>query len=408
MRILLVNKFYYLKGGSERYFFDLKRLLEQKGHEVIVWSMKSEKNLSSPYEKYFVSEVSFNTQGLILKARGASRIFYSFEAKRKIEQLIKDTKPDLVHLHNIAHQISPSILPVFKKYNLPVVQTLHDYKLICPNYLLYHQKICEECKSKNYHQAVKNKCVKKSTSKSLLVCLEMYFHKFLKIYEKNINVFISPSRFLKDKIDDWKVVNNRIVHLPNFISLKGLEPQYESGDYLLYFGRISREKGLLTLIKAIGELKHVNLKIVGHGPMLNEVRDLTKAKNWSNITYLDHQDFDQLKELIRQARIVVLPSEWYENMPYTILESFALGKPVIGANLGGIPELVVPNQTGLLFEAGDIEDLKKHIKQVWDQPEKITQMGQQARKLVEDKYNQDIHYQDLFNIYKSVHKGSLT
>ncbi len=217
MKILFVNKFYYLKGGAERYYFDLKNLFEREGHKVIPFSMEDKKNFKSDYSKYFVSNVELEKPGFSLKdLKTAGRIIYSFEAKKKIEELIKKEKPEIAHINNIYHQISPSILTVLKKYKIPMVQTLHDYKLICPIYILYSKGgICERCKKYRYYHCTFRKCTKNSRGASLINTKEMYWHKFLKIYENNIDLFISPSNFLRNKILEWGMIKpKKIIVLP--------------------------------------------------------------------------------------------------------------------------------------------------------------------------------------------------
>jgi len=455
MKILQVNKFYYLKGGSERYFFDLIDLLEKHNHQVIPFSMKDGKNRPSDYEKYFVNQIDFTKrEGLLKGIKKAGHIIYSFEAKKKIEKLIKKEKPDLVHLHNFAHQISPSIFSAFKKYKMPVIQTLHDYKLICPNYRLFTKgKICEKCKKHKYYQAVLNKCMKDSLGPSLVVSLEMYLHRCLKDYANQIDLFISPSKFLKNKLVEWGIDKNKIVHLPNFVNLeefgefqnhplipslerrgnhplipslerrgnhplipslerRGKRGGYLPGDqvstcknnYILYFGRLSKEKGVNVLINSMRYVKKgVKLKVVGKGPEIDNYKFLiSNYKLNDRIELVGYKTGDELYYLINQSMFVVLPSQWYENFPYSVLEAFALGKPVIGSNLGGIPELVKNKETGLLFEPGDERDLAKKINWLFNNKKEIIKMGEKAREKIEKELSPEMHYQKLAEVYKKI------
>ena len=268
MKILQVNKFYFPKAGTERYVFELTKLLESKGHEVIPFAMKDKRNLKNYFNKYFVSNVDLSKPKIRPSGfKNIGRIIYSQEAKRKVEDLIKKTKPDIVHIHNIYHQISPSILPVFKKYNIPVVQTLHDFKLICPSYKLFSKgTVCERCKKHKYYNAVSQKCSKDSTLYGCVLALEMYIHKMLKIYEKNVDIFICPSQFVKNKMIEWGIDNKKLIVISHFVSLSKFEPNYENQGYILYFGRLTEEKGVDVLLKAMKDFPKLKLKIIGEGP----------------------------------------------------------------------------------------------------------------------------------------------
>ncbi|MDD4607463.1 MAG: glycosyltransferase family 4 protein [Patescibacteria group bacterium] len=403
MRILQVNKFYYLKGGSERYFFDVIDLLKKYEHEVAVFSVKSKKNQASDYEKYFVNEMDFEArQGFFKKIKSAGHIIYSLEAKRKFKKLVQDFKPDIVHLHNFHHQISVSILDVCQKFNIPVVWTLHDYKLICPNYQLYSQnQICEKCKICNYKQAFKNKCLKNSTMASLVVSLEMYLNRFIRQIENRVDLFLAPSQFMRDKVIDWGIDKNKVVKLNNFIQAENFIGSLKNQNYIVYFGRLSQEKGIETLIQAMAKIKtNIKLKIVGGGPLENKLKaQVIDLKLQNKIEFTGPKYGQDLYDLIGQAQFVVVPSEWYENFPYTILESFCLGKPVVGAEIGGIPELVKNQQTGLLFESGNDQSLSQKIDYLIQNPVQIQKMNVQARELVERELSPQKHYQYLIEIY---------
>ncbi|MBU0497560.1 MAG: glycosyltransferase [Candidatus Thermoplasmatota archaeon] len=401
MKVLLINKFYFLKGGAEKHFFDVKDLLEKNGHEVVVFSMKHEKNETSPYEKYFVSNVDFKNvrfdkNGL----RTAGRMFYSFEAERKISQLIKKEKPDIAHVHNIYHQISPSVLLALKKHSIPIVLTMHDYKILCPNYLFFTKgKICERCRGYNYWQAIKYRCLKNSMPASTLACIEMYFHKIFKIYEDSVNVFISPSQFLIKKIREWDVPIIEIRHLPNFVNLE--EAEYvKPGNYFLYFGRLSREKGLKTLVEA-AKGQSFKLKIAGIGPMENELKKKVSEENINNIEFLGYKSGNDLKEIIKNSLAVVVPSEWYENQPLTILEASVFGKPAIGSNVGGIPEMINDGKSGYLFETGSIKDLREKMNRLNTDYKLVADMGQEAFKFAQSRSSEE-YYKKLNKIYASL------
>ncbi|TET11795.1 glycosyltransferase family 1 protein [Candidatus Aerophobetes bacterium] len=404
MKVLLVNKYFYLKGGPERHIFKINKILQAKGHQAIPFSMQDERNEPTPYAKYFVSKVDFNSSmSLRDKLRMIPRVIYFLEAKRKIEALIRKVKPDIAHLHNIAHQISPSVLHSLKKFDLPVIQTLHDYKLICPTYnMVARGRICERCKGHQYYQAVLQRCNKGSFSFSLLNCVEMYLHKFLRIYERNVDFFIAPSDFLRNKVIEFGINGGKIFHIPTFVDSREYSPQYNGDNYFVYFGRVSQEKGLSTLVEAMKTVRASKLLIIGEGELKNSLEGYTSQKSISDIKFLGHLSSERLKSVVRSSRFVVLPSEWYENCPASILEAFALGKPVIGSNIGGIPELIEDGVDGLLFEPGNSEELSEKIAYLISRPQLREQMGKNARKKVEEKYNPEVYYQSLMGIYQKL------
>lgn len=404
MKILQINKFFYLKGGSETYFFSLSDLLKQHGHEVIFFSIKDEKNFDSEYSDFFINNIDFRKrEGAIKDFKKLGHSLYSLEAKRKLESLIKKYKPDVAHLHNVAHHFSPSILSVLKKHNIPVIQTLHDYQLICPNFKLFTKgAVCERCYKHKYYQAILHKCVHNAYLPSIWGAFEMYVHKALQIYENVLYYYVSPSEFLAKKLEKWGYNKDKIKVLNNFIDLTRISPNYNNQGYILYFGRLAQEKGILTLLEAIKGLPEIKLKVVGIGPEEAELKDYLKKEDLKNVEFLGFKKGKELETLISNCAFVVMPSIWYENYPYSILESFAYGKPVIGSDLGGIPEMVLDNKTGLIFPAGDAKALKEKIERFYNSQELIAQMGKRARQFVEDNNNPEKHYQDLIKIYQEI------
>jgi glycosyltransferase involved in cell wall biosynthesis len=405
MKILLANKYFYLKGGAENSFFETAKLLKQKGHEVSFFSMRDRKNLSCPYEKYFVSNVDYEKKGLRNSIATSLKLLYSFEAKKKIDELLVKVDPAIAHLNVIYHQISPSIIDGLDKRNIPMVMSLRDYKLICASYTMMNGVgVCEDCKGARYFHCFLNKCVKQSSGKSLLNTVEMYLHhKILKIYDK-VRVFISPSMFLKKKMAEMGFKGN-IAHIPNFVNLSAYQPDFKGKDRsIVYFGRLSKEKGLLTLVNAVKGIPGLKLKIIGDGPEKEALRSFVQ-ENADNTVFYDHMSGTELKNQVRSSMFVVVPSEWYENNPRSVIEGFALGKPAIGANIGGIPELVVDNVTGLTFDPGNTGQLREKIVYLAQRPKLVEQMGENARLFIEHNLNQEIHYQKLIDIYNQAMRG---
>lgn len=406
MKILMVNKFYYIKGGSETYYFSLKNLLVKNGHEVIDFSMNDEKNFESKYSKFFVDNVDYNKeQSILSKIKEAKKIIYSMEAKDKLEMLIKETKPDIAHLHIFQHQLSLSILDVLKKYNIPIVYTAHDLKMICPNYkMLTHGRICEECKGQKYINCLKNKCLKDSMIKSLIVMFEAYINKWRKAYNK-IDYIITPSKFYMNKFIEFGIDKNKIEHLPNFLNNEPVDfDELVDNNYFLYFGRLSEEKGIITLIKAMKDIKFT-LKIVGTGPLKDEIKKYIKYNNCNNIEVLGFKSGKELNTIVANAKAVVIPSEWYENGPYSAIESLKLKRPLIGSDLGGIPELIDEGNNGYVFKHGDVDDLHEKLSKFQSlSEEKIKSMQKRSFEIFEKNYIDRIHYEKLTKIYKSILK----
>ncbi|MGD9345436.1 MAG: glycosyltransferase [Candidatus Aminicenantes bacterium] len=402
MKVLLVNKFFFLKGGSETSLFDTAALLEKRGHAVSFFSMEHPANRESQYAKYFVSNVDYdNPSSFSEKLKASIRILYSWEARKKLDRLLEKERPDIVHLHNIHHQISPSILHTLKKKDLPVALTLHDYKMVCPVYtLMRNGRPCEKCRHKRFYHCTTGLCCKGSFAKSLLNTLEMYLHhKWLHVYDL-VDVFLSPSEFLRNKLLEMGF-KGRIVHLPNVIDTAGFDPSYSwKEEHIVYFGRLSKEKGLYTLLQAAQGLP-VECRIFGEGPERERLLQWIAEKKMDNVHLCGHVSQEKLKEEVRKAMFVVLPSEWYENNPLSVLEAFALGKPVVGARIGGIPELVRDEETGLTFEPGNAAELKKNILYLLDDSEKIMSLGKKARQHVERNNAPELHFQKLMNIYST-------
>ncbi len=402
MRILLINKFLYGRGGAEHSTLTTGRLLEARGHEVIYWGMAHPQNPSYPHEDCFTPHVDYDDlPGLRPKIRAAVDILWSRRARRQMQRLLKRVRPDVVHMNNIAHQLSPSFLPVLKRYGIPLVMTLRDYKLVCPSYaMLSRDGLCDRCAGGRYYHCLLRRCTKGSCAKSLVNTLEMYFHhRWMGVYDL-IDEFISPSRFLAARVKAMGFAR-RVHWLPNFVEVDRLEPGYESdGRTLVYFGRLSREKGLLTLLDAIRGLD-VRLRIVGDGPLRGELESRVRSGHLRNVCLPGHHSGPALHEIIRSATAVVLPSEWYENNPRCLLEGFALGKGAIASRIGGIGELVTPGHTGWLFDAGNVRALRTAIENMWKNPDKAARMGRNARAYVERFHGPDRHYRRLLAIYRA-------
>ncbi len=403
IEILQINNYHYVRGGAERYYFELTRLLEAHGHRVHCFSVKHEENLPSPYEAYFGRPMSFDTgQGLFKKLGTACRMLYSFENNRLMRRLLSEHRTDMAHAHNIYHRVCPSVLDVLRRRGIPVVMTLHDYKLGCSTYSFYRDgRICTECLSAGRIRVVRNRCTKGSRVLSLFHFVEAELHGLLDIYGRNVAYFICPSLFSLEKHAEIGVDERRLVHIPNFVNVAGYEPDYEGRGYILYVGRLSREKGVRTLLDAVMGLD-VQLRIVGGGPMEAEYRAYAEEKMMKNVVFEGYKTGRELEDLFRGAAFLVLPSEWYENAPMTVLEAFAYGKCVVGSDIGGIPELVVDGRTGLLFRCGEHEDLREKIGYLASNRSMTVAMGREARRRAEAEYSDEVHYKRLSELYGKV------
>lgn len=400
MKIVFMNNYYYLRGGSERVFFDEMEILKLHGHEIVSFSRHYEKNFNSNFVSFFPSFIEYENVSILRKITTGLKLIYSLEAKDKITKMINHFMPDIIHAHNIYGRLTSSVLDAAKDRDIPVVMTLHDYKLICPSYsMLLNGRSCERCKGGRFYNCLLTRCHKGSLSASAVYTIESYFNRLFKKYD-HIKYFICPSRFLLIKHLESGLPEEKLIHISNFIRVEKYDPNYKHENYILYAGRLSKEKGIMTLLKAVNGLE-VSLKIAGDGPMREEYETYAKGNQLLNVLFEGYKTGDELRELFRNAAFIVFPSECYENAPMTILEAFAYGKPVIGSNIGGIPEMVVEGETGLLFGPGNPDELREKILYLLSNPSLIEAMSRKAREKTETEFNAEIHYKRLMEIYKA-------
>ncbi len=410
MKILLVNKFHYIKGGSETYYFGLAELLRSHGHDVIFFSMKDERNFPCEQEEYFVDNVDFNAHmSKLAMVKMAWKMLYSKEAKKKFDKLLSKEKPDIIHLNIFQSQLTGSIVDVAKKHGIPTVYTAHDLKSVCPAYTMFnHGEVCERCLSGNYLHCSKQGCMKDSKMKSILATMEAYSYKWRKIYRK-IDHVITPSLFYKKKIEEGEVFNCNITYLANFLSDESLYANAVSvGEYFLYFGRLSKEKGILTTIKAYAKLNTDRLLyIVGTGPIEQEARKLiSDLMLEEKIKLLGFKIGAELRQIVSNARCVILPSEWYENGPYSVMEALAAGKPTIVSTNGGLPELVEDGVTGYISVPGDVDNLASKMKAMDELSDaEMIEMSKKSVQRAKEKFDKEKYYNYLMKIYDEVKKS---
>jgi glycosyltransferase involved in cell wall biosynthesis len=401
--LLAINNYYYYRGGAETVFLEHNRLFGEHGWKVVPFAMRHPKNLDSPWADYFVDEIEFGSDySLARKVANASKVVYSFEARRKLAKLIDRVRPDVCHAHNIYHHISPSIFGLLKDRGIPTLLTLHDLKVACPAYtMLAADGICERCRGGQLYNVVRNRCIKGSALLSTVVYLESTLHRLLGSYSEAVSRFVVPSRFYVEKLVEWGMPRESFSHVPNFVQASRFEPRFDPGVAIVYFGRVSPEKGLATLVRAAAA-SGCKVVIAGTGSQLAELQKLASELG-ADVSFAGYLTGAPLHELVRSARAIVLPSEWYENAPMTVLEAYALGKPVIGARIGGIPELVREGETGLTFTSGDVEGLSAVLRDIVERPDaSVAAMGMSGRRWVETEFSEERYRLKMLQVYAEV------
>lgn len=396
MKILLVNKFHYLKGGSEKYYFDLAKLLEENGNEVAFFSMKDEKNIKTNCKEFFVESSDMNSKNPFK----AFEIISSKRNKKIMENALEDFKPDVVHLNNFQRQLSASIIEPIEKRNIPIIFTAHDLQAICPSIVMLdsEKNICEKCIKGRYMNCIKNNCVKDSKLKSILGAIEGFYYRNKKIYSSKINKILAPSDFFRQMLIKDGIQPEKIATLHNFIDLQQYDKEIEDNGYALYFGRLSKEKGIFNLLKAI---KKVNgkLYLAGDGPDREKIEKYIRENNLlDKVILLGYLNENDIREYIRKSRFIVIPSICRENCPYSILETMAIGKPIIGSATGGTLELVKNKETGYLVS--NVEELSDKMDFLFKHQEEAEVLGKRAKKIAKEKFSKESYYKKIIKIYE--------
>lgn len=367
MKILMVNKFLYPNGGSETYMFTLGEQLTKMGHEVQYFGMEHEGRVVGNRVNAYTSDMNFHGGSKLAKLTYPLKTIYSGEARKKLRLVLEDFQPDVVHLNNFNYQLTPSVILEVEAWrkqtgrSCRMIYTAHDYQLVCPNHMLYRPeegRTCEACIGGHYESCMKHRCIHGSRARSALGMLEAKYWNGRNTYAL-IDRIICCSAFMKEKLDTNLIFRDKTVALHNFVA-DDLPQAREKRPYVLYFGRFAAEKGMDMLLAACRELTEVQFVFAGSGSMEGELAGAP------NVKYVGFQQGDALKKLIAEARFTVYPSVWYENCPLSVMESIASGTPVIGARIGGIPELIEEGKTGLLFESGNVQELTKQIRRLWD------------------------------------------
>lgn len=402
MNVLQVNKFLYRRGGAESYMLDLSAALAARGDRVEFWGMVHDENPPYRYDHLFVSETDFEAPPSDTRTRllMAGRLLYSPGARLRLGRVVDDLRPDVVHAHNVYHQLSPSVLAAAAKRGAAVLMTLHDYKLACPVYRFLNEGgICEDCSGGRWYQTTVHRCTRGMLGPSLLNTAEAYLHHGLGLYTRHVDMFVSPSEFLARKVEAAGVPRDRIAVLANFADVDGTEPSYE-GDDVVFAGRLSPEKGVATLIEAVALLPAPTaLHVYGTGPQERELQRHAEDLG-ARVTFHGRQPADVVTAAIAAAAVVACPSEWYENCPMVVLEAMAAGKAVVATDLGGLPEIVEHGGTGLLVTPSDPTALARALDMIARDPLAQGEMGRAARKRAEARHRLADHVDVVTALYR--------
>jgi glycosyltransferase involved in cell wall biosynthesis len=413
MKVLQINKFFWLKGGAERYFFMLSEALEARGHEVLHFSMRHPENIPSPQAEYFVSRREYGDSGGPLSiARNGFSFIRSTEAANNISRLIRDHKPDVAHLHNIYHQLTPSIIERLAGAGVPVVMTLHDYKLLCPNYCHFAGgRYCYRCRGGRYYQAPMTRCSGGAFSRSLLLAIEAYWQRLTGVYNR-VDRYIAPSRFMRDRVAESArslgIAPEKVIYMPSFCPASEAGDAADSGAeqsvtdglpprYVLYFGRLSEEKGLDTLMDAAVSNPGVPVVMCGDGPR----RAALEERALENVFFTGYVNKPVLDRILQRAAAVVLPAVWPENAPFTVIEAAVAGVPLILSDMGGLPEMA-EIVSGEVFPNGDADALASAIVRLWDDPEGARETGLAGRAAAMEYFSRQKHMEALEDVYEQV------
>lgn len=396
--VLNVSQNYYIRGGSDRIFFATTDLLKRRGHHVIPFAAADSRNQRTKWAPYFPAAADFERPGPL----DLLRFIYSLPACRAIRALINDHKPDIAHLHIYYGKLTGSILPPLKKAGIPIVQTLHEYKLICPVYsLVSNGHICEACRGHHFWRAIPQRCNRHSLARTMLSVTESYMSRMLGSVNA-IDHFIAVSDFVRTKMLANKIPAEKISTIHNYIDASKIKPGRRRGSYFLYFGRLERLKGIFALVEAAASLTQIPLLIVGDGNARSELAQIIERRNLEHVKLLGFKRGKDLEQLVQDSICTILPSEWYEPFPTTILESFAHARPVIASGIGGITEMITHGVDGLLVEAGNIEALREEMAWLAGNPRRAVDMGMSGRKKVETSFGPQAHYEKLLRVYQSV------
>jgi glycosyltransferase involved in cell wall biosynthesis len=407
MKVLMANNYFYLRGGCERVMFNDIQALSHQGVEIVPFSATDKDNVGTQYDSFFAAGADIRATSPLKRVGAAFDAIHCGRTAKAFGKMLDATRPDIVHCHNIYGRLSTAILAVAKSRNVPVVLTVHDYKVVCPSYLMLRNgKPCSACLDGGYYRCATSRCHKGQTAASIVYAIEAYYSKLSGNYGA-VSAFLAPSRFIADLLRQSGIEDDRVIYHPNCVEPDDYKPSYQ-GNYVLSVGRLSHEKGLPTFLEAMLGTK-IPVRIAGTGPMEASLREMAE-KDGGSIVLEGHCGGEKLAELYRNAAFVVVPSEWYENAPMSILESFAYGKAVIGTRIGGIPEMIAEGEQGYLVEPESPLQLREMVRKLWSDVPGQQRMGRKARQLIETKFAQHSRTASLMRIYERMcraHSNSL-
>lgn len=402
MKILMVNSFHHARGGDATYTRALTARLEARGHTVVPLAMRHPDNDPSPWEARFVSWTApWEARSALEVARLGARLVWSREAARAAEALIRETRPDVAHLQHIHRHLTPSVLWPLRRAGVPVVWTVHDHELICPAGTLFTEGApCERCRGHRYEEAVRHRCKGGRLGPSLAVAVEKALHRRLEVWQK-VDRFLCPSRFLADTLVRFGLPPDRVQHLPNLVDLDP-DPPSDPGEGWLYAGRLTEEKGVSVAIEAARRLPGAPLTICGSGPNLAALR--ASARDLPHVRFVGHLPPAALASRLRAARAVAVPSIWYENFPYAVLEAQGAARAVVASRIGGIPEQIRDGEDGLLVRPGDPAALAEAIGGLLNDPARASALGAAARARVLRELRPEAHLDTLEALYGALRR----
>lgn len=396
--VLNVGQNYYINGGSDRYLFSLSGLLEAHGHEVIPFASNQSRNQATQWGKYFPPSINFEAP----KAKDILRYIYSKPAAECLTELLKVVSPDIAHLHIYYGQLTAAILGPLKNAGIPIVQTLHEFKTVCPTYSLFaHGEICEACEGRYFWRAATQRCNRGSFMRSALSATEAYVSKWLGAVDK-IDHFIAVSDFLRDKVISLGLPADKVTTVHNFMDCSGIEPADTPGKYFLFFGRLERIKGIYVLLEAVAAMKDIPVLIVGEGQEKNALQNAITQRGLHHVKLLGFKQGQELHDLIRGSLCTVSPSQWYETFGLTLIESFAQGRPVVASRIGGMTEVVTDGEDGFLVSPGDVSELQERLSWMATHPVIALEMGRQGRQKLENFFSPELHYQSILSVYRRI------
>ncbi|MBZ5736900.1 glycosyltransferase [Nocardioides mangrovi] len=400
-RILHINKYLDRRGGAEGYMYAVAELQTAHGATVAFWGMASPGRPPGDGRSGLAPFIELEPPppGVIPRARAAARTLWSETCRRSLARFLDDFQPDVAHVHNIYHHLSPSILAALRSHGTPVVMTLHDYKLACPSYhFLAGDEICTKCLDGHFRHAVETRC-KGSLSSSALVALEARLHRTLHLYDP-VDVFISPSRFLGEMIRSAGVYPDRLEQLGFPVDSSAIPVKKQAGGPVVFVGRLSREKGVDVLLDAMARLPDARLVVVGEGPQRQELERHAAEVAGGRVTFTGQVARTEALALLRSATVSAVPSRWLENLPMSVLEAHSSGVPVVVSDLGGLPELVSPEVDGLVVRSGDADALALALRALLDDPDRALELGRAGRRRVESSARPSDHVDRLSAIYR--------